>query len=393
MTTQRKPPRYQPPLPEEYLRAGSDELRRRALERKAQLGADLCILGHHYQNDEVIDLADFTGDSLRLSQLAAQQHEARYIVFCGVHFMAESADVLSAPGQAVILPNMRAGCNMADMADADAVAAAMDELSAMSAGARIVPITYVNSSAAIKALTGRAGGACCTSSNVRNVFEWALAASEAGGAGAKNNKNIKILCVPDQHLGRNTAAAMGYGDDTCVVYDPALPGGGISPEAAARATFFLWKGFCYVHQRFAPEHVQAVRLRHPGIRVIVHPECPREVVRLADASGSTEQIIRAVEAAPDGSQWAIGTESNLVNRLARRHPEQFIRVLSDSPALCQTMHFIDLPHLLWVLDNLAEGRIVNQVIVEPAEAAGARVALDRMIAIKAVKEVTEGRRE
>jgi len=384
MTTQRKPPRYQPPLPEKYLRAGSDELRRRAIERKAQFGADLCILGHHYQNDEVFDLADFTGDSLRLSQLAAQQHEARYIVFCGVHFMAESADVLSSPEQVVILPNMRAGCNMADMADTDAVAAAMDELSAMSGGARIVPITYVNSSAAIKALTGRSGGACCTSSNVRNVFEWALAPTDAGGAGAK-----KILCVPDEHLGRNTAAAMGYGDDACSVYDPALPNGGISAEAAARATFFLWKGFCYVHQRFTPEHVGAVRRRHPGIRVIVHPECPREVVRLADAAGSTEQIIRAVDEAPDGSQWAIGTESNLVNRLARRHPGQFIRVLSDAPALCQTMHFIDLPHLLWVLDELAEGRVVNRVTVEPEEAADAKLALDRMIAIKAVDEVTK----
>jgi quinolinate synthase len=381
---QRKSPRYQPPLPEKYLGARPDELRREALERKAQLGPDLCILGHHYQNDEVIDLADFTGDSLRLSQLAAQQHEARYIVFCGVHFMAESADILSSADQAVILPNMRAGCNMADMADADGVAAALDELAAMS-GARVVPITYVNSSAAIKALTGRAGGACCTSSNVRNVFEWALASSDAGGAGAK-----KILCVPDQHLGRNTAAAMGCGDDACSVYDPALPNGGISAADAARATFFLWKGFCYVHQRFTPEHIQAVRQRHPGIRVIVHPECPREVVRLADASGSTEQIIRAVEQAPDGSKWAIGTESNLVNRLARRHPGQFIRVLSDAPALCQTMHFIDLPHLLWVLDNLAEGRVVNQVTVDEAEAADAKVALDRMIAIKAVREVTEG---
>lgn len=385
MTTNRKPPRYQPPLPQEYLRATSDELRRRALERKAQLGADLCILGHHYQSDEVIDLADFTGDSLRLSQLAAQQRQARYIVFSGVHFMAESADVLSSPEQIVILPNMRAGCNMADMADVDAVAAALDELSAMS-GSRVVPISYVNSSAAIKALTGRSGGACCTSSNVRNVFEWALAAGDTGGAGAK-----KILCVPDQHLGRNTAAAMGYGDDACALYDPAMPNGGISPADAARATFFLWKGFCYVHQRFTPEHVQAVRQRHPGIRVIVHPECPREVVRLADAAGSTEQIIRAVEGAPDGSQWAIGTESNLVNRLARRHPGQFIRVLSDAPALCMTMHLIDLPHLLWVLDNLAEGHVVNQVTVDAAEAADAKVALDRMIAIKAVKEVTKGR--
>jgi quinolinate synthase len=274
---------------------------------------------------------------------------------------------------------------MADMADASAVAAALDELAALAPGKRIVPITYVNSSAAIKALTGRTGGACCTSSNVRNVFDWALAPAAAGGAGAD-----KILCVPDQHLGRNTAAAMGYGDDACCVYNPDLPDGGLSADDVARAKFILWKGFCYVHQRFTPADIESVRRRHPDIRVIVHPECPREVVRLADAAGSTEQIIRAVESAPAGPQWAIGTESNLVNRLARRHAGQFIRVLSDAPALCMTMHLIDLPHLAWVLDNLAEGRVVNQVTVEPGEAADARLALERMISIKAVAEVTRG---
>lgn len=217
------------------------------------------------------------------------------------------------------------------------------------------------------------------------MFEWALAAKDAGGAGAD-----KILCVPDQHLGRNTAAAMGYADDACVVYDPALPNGGLTADDVARATFILWKGFCYVHQRFTPADVENVRAKHPGIRVIVHPECPREVVRLADAAGSTEQIIRAIAEAPAGSSWAIGTESNLVNRLAKRHPEQSIRVLSEAPALCKTMHLIDLPHVAWVLDNLAEGTVVNEVSVEPAVAKDARKALDRMIGIKAVKTVTKG---
>ncbi len=383
---QHKTPRYQVRIPDKYLRTSAAELGRLAAELKARLGSDLCILGHHYQSDEVIELADLAGDSLKLSQLAAQQDQARYIVFCGVHFMAESADILSSDEQVVILPNAQAGCNMADMADADGVAAALDELSAISGDARIVPITYVNSSAAIKAVTGRAGGACCTSSNVRNVFEWALAPKAAGGGGAE-----KILCVPDQHLGRNTAAAMGYGDDACAIYDPDLPNGGLSADDVARATFLLWKGFCYVHQRFTPAHVKAVRRRHAGIRVIVHPECPREVVRLADAAGSTEQIIRAIQQAPAGSKWAIGTESNLVNRLAKRYGDQFIRVLSDAPALCMTMHLINLPHVVWVLDNLAEGRVVNQVTVETDEARDAKLALDRMIAIKAVRDVTKGK--
>ena len=375
----------QTPLPEAYAEIDTGECRRRIAERKSRLGERVCVLGHHYQRDEVIEFADFTGDSLKLSRLAAEQTAARYIVFCGVHFMAESADVLSAPDQAVILPHIQAGCEMADMADEAGVAAALDELGRLTE-ARVVPVTYVNSSAAIKAVTGRAGGACCTSSNVRNVFRWALAPVAEGGAGGE-----KVLCIPDQHLGRNTAVAMGYGEDDCVVYDPDLPNGGLSAADVESATFLLWKGHCYVHQKFTPQHVEAVRRRHPGIRVIVHPECPREVVRLADASGSTEQILRAVAGARAGTSWAIGTESNLVNRLARRYPDRFVRLLADAPALCGMMARIDLPHLLWVLDCLAEGRIVNRVSV-PADAAdGARAALDRMIAIKAVRDTTPGR--
>ena len=373
---------YQPPLPSEYIEAETSDLQRRIAGRKGELGERLVILGHHYQRDEVITQADFTGDSLKLSQLAAEQDAARYIVFCGVHFMAESADVLSSESQAVILPHLMAGCQMADMAvDAD-VAAAIDEVNSL-AGAKVVPVTYVNSTAAIKAITAQAGGACCTSSNVRNVFDWALRAESEGGAGG-----AKILAIPDQHLGRNTAVAMGYSVDDCIVYDPNLPGGGLTREQVARATFILWKGHCYVHQVFRPEHVRAVRAEHPGIQVIVHPECPREVVALADASGSTEQIIRAVAAGKPGSQWAIGTETNLVNRLAKRHTDRFVRLLSDAPALCAMMHRIDLSHLAWVLDNLADGTIVNQVSVPAEIAADARVALQRMIDIKAVRDVS-----
>ncbi len=374
----------QSPLPGEYTQPAGKELRRRIAERKAQLGRSLCILGHHYQRDEVIDFADFTGDSLKLSRLAAEQEEARYIVFCGVHFMAESADIVSGPEQVVILPHIQAGCEMADMADADGVAAALDELAQLT-DAKVVPVSYVNSHAAVKAITGRAGGACCTSSNVRNVFRWALAGAGEGGAGGG-----KILCIPDQHLGRNTAVALGYRLEDCAVYDPHLPHGGLTADDAERATFILWKGHCYVHQKFKAEHVKRVREKHAGIRVIVHPECPRAVVALADASGSTEQIIRAVAAGEPGGKWAVGTESNLVNRLAKRHGDRFVRLLSDAPALCAMMQRIDLPHLLWVLDRLGAGEVVNRVAVEAGVAADARVALDRMIAIKAARDVTSG---
>ena len=371
------------PLPSEYTRAETSELSNRIAARKEQLGAKLCVLGHHYQRDEVIRFADFTGDSLELSQLAAGQSDAEFIVFCGVHFMAESADILSSNDQQVILPNLHAGCAMADMADVEDVAAAMEEVSTLT-GATVIPVSYVNSTADIKALTARAGGACCTSSNVRNVFEWALRPAAAGGAGAG-----KIFCIPDQHLGRNTALAMGFDESACRVYDPHLPNGGLTQADIQRATFILWKGHCYVHQFFTAAHVEAVRKAHRGIRVIVHPECPREVVELADASGSTSQIITAVEAAEADSKWAIGTESNLVNRLAKRHKDKFICVLNQASAACTQMCRIDLPHLLWALDAIASEQIVNRITVPQETAADARIALQRMIDIKPVGSVTK----
>ncbi len=375
--------RLQEPLPRQYIDATDAELSERIVEHKRRFGKQLCILGHHYQRDEIIRHADIVGDSLKLSQQAGRT-DATYIVFCGVHFMAESADILSKSEQVVCLPNMTAGCAMAEMADVQDVEACVDELREMTGVAKIVPITYVNSTAAIKAVTARAGGACCTSSNALNVFAWGLRPAEQNGAGAD-----KLLCVPDQHLGRNTAFALGFTEpEDCVVYDPAQPNGGLTAQQVRRAKFILWKGHCYVHQCFRKEHVEKLRREMPGVRIIVHPECPRELVALADASGSTEQIIQAVDAAPAGSKWAIGTESNMVERLAKKHPEQTIRLLADARALCRQMFRIDPAHLLWVLDNLAEGRVVNQVTVEPQVAAEARVALQRMVDIQPAKTVT-----
>ncbi|MCY2930266.1 MAG: quinolinate synthase NadA [Planctomycetota bacterium] len=365
-------PRHTDDLPVEYGLLDSGELQRRIADRKRQLGRDLCLLAHHYQNDSVVQFADFVGDSLKLSQQAAAT-DAKFIVFCGVHFMAESADILSGPGQRVVLPNLRAGCAMADMADPDDVAAALDEVRS-AGGGRVVPITYVNSTAAAKALTARAGGACCTSSNVANVFRWAL--SPEGGAADK------IFAIPDQHLGLNTAIALGYCADDGVLYDPAQGRGGLTNEALARAKFILWKGHCHVHQVFTPADVAAARAADPGVFVIVHPECPRAVVAAADAAGSTEQIIAAVAAGKPGSRWAIGTESNLVARLARRHADRKVSLLSHSPALCWQMARIDLPHLLWSLDALATGEPVNVVTVPDDLAREARVALQRMIDIR-----------
>ncbi|KKL73315.1 hypothetical protein LCGC14_2076130 [marine sediment metagenome] len=366
---------FQEPLDREYTQMPAQEALERIAERKRQLGADLCILGHHYQRDEIFRFADLTGDSLKLSRQAAEA-AARYIVFCGVHFMAESADILAPAESTVILPDMSAGCAMADMADVDDVVECLDLLTSAAGGAKVVPVTYVNTSAAIKAATGLAGGACCTSSNARAVFEWALRDRSAGGAGG-----AKVLAVPDEHLGRNTAVAMGYGLDDCAVYDPRQANGGLDAEQIRRARFVLWKGPCYVPQRFTVEHVRSVRQRHPGIKVMVHPECPREVVAEADLSGSTEQILRTVSDAPGGSSWAIGTETNMVRRLAANCPDKFIRVLSDAPATCVTMARIDPPHLLWVLDNLAEGVVVNRISVAPDVARDARSALERMISI------------
>jgi quinolinate synthase len=338
----------------------------------------VCILGHHYQRDEVIQFADHRGDSLKLSQIAAAQDDARYIVFCGVHFMAESAAVLSKPGQIVCLPNLRAGCAMAEMADDAALETALTELSDWTEDT-ILPITYVNSTAATKAVTGRAGGACCTSSNVRNVFAWALSA-DGGGAG-------KLLASPDQHLARNTAVTMGYDPSDCVLYDPQFPHGGLDPEAFGAARFILWKGYCHVHQVFRPEHIDTARQRWPECRILVHPECPREVVTGADAAGSTSQIIQAVQAAPAGQTLVIGTEGNLVRRLADENPDKHIYLLTEGSPFCWQMAMIDLRHLLWVLDSIADGEPVNQITVPEDVAAPARDALQRMIDIKAVPDV------
>ncbi len=358
----------------EYHSLSNEQLVARIGQRKKQLGGRLCILGHHYQRDEVIQFADHRGDSLELSRIAGKATDAEYVVFCGVHFMAESADILSRDDQIVSLPNLRAGCAMADLADIDAVAAAMTELRAMAGeGETILPITYVNSTAAIKALTGRAGGACCTSSNVRKVFEWAMG---AGGA-------TKIFAVPDQHLARNTAVAMGFLESDCVLYDPSLPSGGLNASQVQAAKFILWKGFCYVHQVFRPEHIAAIRAATPGVRVIVHPECPREVVALADEAGSTSKIIQVIADAPAGSVWAIATEANLVLRLAKKYPDKRIYLLGDpaqpTPANCVQMARVDLPHLLWCLDAIAAGAPVNVVRVPKDIADDARLALQRMI--------------
>jgi len=364
----------QEPLDDEYVQMDPAETLRRIAARKADLGADLCILGHHYQRDEVFAFADFTGDSLKLSRRSAES-DAKFIVFCGVHFMAESADVLTAPDRAVILPDLLAGCPMADMADADDVAEALDRVQA-AAGGKVVPVTYVNSSAATKAVTGTAAGACCTSSNAQAVFEWALRPQAQGGAGGE-----KVLAVPDQHLGRNVAVGMGYTLADCALYDPRAKDGSLSDGQIRDATFILWKGHCYVHQRFTVEQVRHVREDRPDIRVIVHPECPREVAAEADFAGSTEQILRTIADAPAGSAWAVGTEANMVRRLAADSPDKFIRVLSDAPPICATMARIDPPHLLWVLDRLAAGEVVNRIVVPTDVAADARLALERMVGL------------
>ena len=364
---------YQPPLPPEYADLPPAQAIDRILARKRELGRRLVILGHHYQRDEVIGLADFTGDSLKLCRQAAAA-DADFIVFCGVHFMAESADILTGGRRVVVLPDLSAGCAMAEMAEPDDLADALAFLSA--GGAKVVPVTYVNSTAAAKAVTARWGGACCTSGNARRVFEWALAPRDRGGAGGQ-----KVLALPDQHLGRNTAVAMGFSPDECLVYDPRQERGGLTAEAVERARFILWKGHCYVHQRFTVEQIERVRRQWPGVRVIVHPECPLEVVRAADEAGSTEQIIQRVQASPPGARWAVGTEANLVRRLAAACPDRPVRTLADTPPMCITMARIDPPHVLWVLDNLAQGQVVNRVSVPPDVAAEARAALERMIAM------------
>jgi quinolinate synthase len=379
---------WQNPLPAIYRELSEPELRLRIAAAKEQLGKRLTILGHHYQQDAIIDFADFTGDSFELSRKAAEQRGVEYVVFCGVHFMAESADILTDPTVHVILPDLGAGCSMADMANLDQTLEAWAQLEETCPDQLIVPITYMNSSAAIKAFVGEHGGAVCTSSNCRDVLEWALkgGAGQRSGTGALNSSvnppKVKILFFPDQHLGRNTAHAMGFPLEKMVVWDPREDLGGNDPQRLRDADFVLWKGHCSVHALFRPEHVDDVRRKYPDMKVMVHPECKFEVVQKADLAGSTAYIVKQVEAAPPGSQWAIGTEVHLIHRLAHQHPEQKIIVLSDCQCLCTTMYRIDLPHLCWVLENLVEGRIVNEIKVDEQTRKWSLVALERMLAIK-----------
>lgn len=357
---------YQPPIPARYSTLTDDQIVAGVLARKRELGPRLVILGHHYQQDEVIRFADFTGDSLKLSQIAAAQKDAEFVVFCGVHFMAESADILTEDSVTVILPDLSAGCSMADMAVLDQVEEAWEFLTG-AGGGTIVPITYVNSAANIKAFCGEHGGACCTSSNAPKVLEWAL---EHGD---------KVIFLPDQHLGRNTAYAMGFPLESMVVYDPTQPDGGLTREQAAAAKFILWKGHCSVHQLFTAAQCDALRQHEPDRKILVHPECNWDVVQRADLVGSTEFIIRTIESAPAGSKWAIGTEVHLINRLAQEHKDKDVRSLATIQCLCTTMYRISPQHLLWCLDELAAGRVVNAIRVNDHVKKWARVALQRML--------------
>ncbi|MEN3362089.1 MAG: quinolinate synthase [Mycobacteriales bacterium] len=336
------------------------------------LGDRAFVLGHHYQRDEVIQFADVTGDSFKLAQQAAARPAAEYVVFCGVHFMAESADILTGPRQQVILPDLAAGCSMADMASFDQVEEAWAVLADAGLADDTVPVSYMNSSAAIKGFTGRHGGTICTSSNARRALDWAF--------GARGGQ--RALFLPDQHLGRNTAVLeMGMALDDCVVYDPHRPGGGVTAAALRDARMVLWRGHCSVHGRFSRESVDEVRERVPGVTVIAHPECRYEVVTAADVVGSTEAIIRTIDAAPAGSKFAVGTELNLVRRLANRHPDKTVVFLDRTVCFCSTMNRIDLPHLVWSLESLVRGEVVNRITVDPATAGYARAALDQMLAL------------
>jgi quinolinate synthase len=358
-------------LPVDYQHVSEPDLFDRILRAKATLGDRLVILGHHYQADEVIQFADFVGDSLKLSQQAADQDRAEFVVFCGVHFMAESADIVTQPEVRVILPHLDAGCTMADMATLEQVETAWKFLTASVGEARFIPITYVNSSAVIKAFVGRNGGACCTSSNAPVVIDWALSHGE------------KVLFLPDQHLGRNTLYQMGYPLDGMLMWDPDEPNGGLTADQVATCRAVLWDGFCSVHMVFSETHCKRIRESDPACRILVHPECRWSVFEEADLAGSTEFIIQTIEDAPDGSHWAIGTETHLVDRLAKQHGDRLsIRNLAKFRSDCRTMGMVDPRHLGWVLDNLAAGTVVNQISVEPAVRGDALLALERMLDLK-----------
>jgi len=357
------------PLPEQYVGLSDTEMDTRIAAARAKLGKRLVILGHHYQRDEVIKFADYTGDSYKLSQLVSQHPEADFIVFLGVHFMAESADILAAPHQQVILPDLAAGCSMADMVDAEQLEMCWADLEQMGVGS-VVPVTYINSAAAVKAFCGERGGVVCTSSNAAATLKWAWERGE------------RVLFMPDQHLGRNTAYKMGVPLDEMVVWDPAEIWGGLEPEAVKRARIILWKGHCSVHTRFTVRQIETLRANHPGLRVIVHPEVPWEVVQAADDSGSTEYIIKQVKNSPPGSVWAVGTEIHLVNRLANEvQPDRTVLSLDQFGCLCSTMFRVSPNHLLWVLEGLVDGQVRNRIVVPPEQKRWTKVALDRMLSI------------
>jgi quinolinate synthase len=365
-------------LPEKYLGLSDDEMDARIAAARRTLGSRLLILGHHYQRDEVIKFADATGDSFRLARQVAAHPDADYIVFCGVHFMAESANVLAAPHQQVILPDLAAGCSMADMVEPDQLETCWEELTQMGITAKqpsewagVVPVTYINSAASIKAFVGERGGTVCTSSNAAAALKWAFARGE------------KVLFLPDQHLGRNTAYKMGIPLDEMVVWDPNEIYGGLDPDQVAQAKMILWKGHCSVHTRFSVAQIKNVRKQHPGVRVIVHPEVPWEVVQAADDSGSTEYIIKTVTNSPKGSVWAVGTEVHLVNRLANQlAPDRTVLSLDTFGCLCSTMFRVSPNHLLWILEELVEGRVHNPIVVPDDQKHWTKVALDRMLSIQ-----------
>jgi len=389
---------WQQQIPDVYNKLSELEIAKRILARRHELGDELLILGHHYQRDNVIEHADLVGDSLKLSQLAATESKRRgtkYIVFCGVHFMAETADILTDDTVSVILPDLSAGCSMADMAEDEDVRIAWEAINDAltdDRNVRVIPITYVNSSAAIKAFVGRHGGACCTSSNAKEVFQWAL---EGGTQPRKENEQIKILFLPDQHLGRNTAYSLGYlteveqdaglGKSDTAIWDPKQNGGGLTKQQIQDASIILWSGYCSVHMHFTPEQVDQVRLDYQsqgGVNIIVHPECPKQVVDKADDVGSTQYIIKQIEQAEPDSNWAVGTEVHLVNRLAKQAEKRGVnvRLLSDHLCLCVTMYRINPQHLLWVLDNLSQNVLVNRIEVPLPVKRDALLAVERMMA-------------
>ncbi|HVG85479.1 MAG TPA: quinolinate synthase NadA [Vicinamibacterales bacterium] len=362
--------RERQPLPERYLGLSDEEMAARISTARRALGDRLVILGHHYQRDEVIRYAHYTGDSFKLAREIARHPRAEYIVFCGVHFMAESADILGLPHQQVILPDLAAGCSMADMVAPDQLDVCWSELRQLGFASHVVPVTYINSAAAIKSFVGERGGTVCTSSNAEASLKWGWAQRE------------KILFLPDQHLGRNTAWRMGVPLDEMVVWDPFEPFGGLTRDEIRRARLILWKGHCSVHVRFTVPQIEAVRRQHPGVRVIVHPEVPHDVLRAADDFGSTEYILKAVREAPAGTTWAVGTEVHLVHRLAEEvAPEKTVLSLDSMGCLCSTMFRVSPNHLLWVLEGLLDGKVHNHIVVPEHDKHFARVALDRMLTI------------